>query len=161
MNNSLIKKFIPLITIFFLIASFTLVRQLISNTWHIKPMMLDFMGAFFIVFGAFKIINLNNFAKAYAMYDLIAKQSKTYAFAYPFIELTLGVCYLWRCALVLTNWVTLIIMLVSAAGVARELYKGNQITCACLGLVFKFPMTYVTLAEDLLMALMAATMLYL
>jgi len=93
------------------------------------------------------------------MYDLIAKRSETYALAYPFIELSLGFCYLFRCYLPFINIITLMVMLVSAAGVAAELYKGKEITCACLGLVFKFPMTYVTLAEDLLMAAMAATML--
>jgi hypothetical protein len=50
-------------------------------------------------------------------------------------------------------------MLVSAAGVARELWKGREIMCACLGVVFKIPMTYVTLLEDLLMAAMAGFML--
>ena len=31
--------------------------------------------------------------------------------------------------------------------------------CACLGVVFKIPMTYVTLTEDLLMGTMAFVML--
>jgi hypothetical protein len=52
-------------------------------------------------------------------------------------------------------------MLISAAGVARELLKKNRIPCACLGMVFVLPMTTVTLLEDLLMAVMATAMLLL
>jgi hypothetical protein len=51
------------------------------------------------------------------------------------------------------------LMLVSAVGIGMELAKKKEIQCACLGLVFNIPMTYVTLAEDLLMALMALLML--
>jgi hypothetical protein len=50
-------------------------------------------------------------------------------------------------------------MLISALGVANELRKKQTIMCACLGTVFKIPMTYVTLFEDLLMASMALYML--
>ena len=59
----------------------------------------------------------------------------------------------------LTNWITLVLMLMSAVGVFNELRKGKEIVCACLGTLFKIPMTYVTLVEDLLMAAMAAWML--
>jgi hypothetical protein len=79
--------------------------------------------------------------------------------AYPFIELVLGVIYLMHWAGTAVHIFTLILMLVSAAGVARELWKGREIMCACLGVVFKIPMTYVTLLEDLLMAAMAGFML--
>ena len=45
--------------------------------------MNDFMAGFFIVFGAFKIINLPSFVEAYQKYDLIARRSRAYAYAYP------------------------------------------------------------------------------
>ena len=118
------------------------------------------MGFFFLVFGFFKVINLKSFVQAYAMYDLIAQKNTSYGFIYPFIELILGVCYLMRWFLLATNSATVIIMLISAVGVFNELRKGKTIVCACLGTVFKIPMTYVTLAEDLLMAIMAFLMLF-
>lgn len=121
--------------------------------------MNDFMGFFFIIFGFFKVINLNAFAQAYATYDLIAQKSRGYAFAYPFIELVLGIAYITRWQPTFINVVTVLIMLISAAGVAVELSKGKTIVCACLGTVFKIPMTYITLLEDLLMAGMALVML--
>lgn len=164
-NNQIDKKqyaignFFPLIIIITCIVILTILKSAIFQTWSFPSLMYDFMGFFFIVFGFFKVINLTNFVQAYAMYDLIAQRSSLYGFIYPFIELTLGVCYLMRWFLMATNIATAIIMLISAAGVFNELRKGKTIVCACLGTVFKIPMTSVTLAEDLLMAAMAFLML--
>jgi hypothetical protein len=155
-----VSNFLPLIIIVACIVLLTLLKSLFLQTWDFHSLMYDFMAFFFLVFGFFKIINLKNFAQAYAMYDLLAQRSSLYGFIYPFIELTLGICYLMRWFLLTTNSVTVIIMLVSAAGVFNELRKGKTIVCACLGTVFKIPMTYVTLAEDLLMAAMAFLMLF-
>lgn len=154
-----LKDFIPLIIIFALIILFTVVRHYMREYWCPASTMSDFMGAFFIVFGLFKIINWNGFVEAYKIYDVIAQRSTAYAYAYPLIELGLGTAYLMRWQPVLVNCITLVVMLVSALGVFIELRKGKEIMCACLGTVFKLPMTYVTLFEDLLMAGMAAYML--
>ncbi len=154
-----IKDFLPLIIIFSIIIIFTIAKAFITDIWALHSIMNDFMGSFFIIFGFFKVINLKKFAEAYATYDLIAKRSKVYAFIYPFIELTLGIGYLLRLYPTFINSFTFVLMLISAAGVAIELSKGKKIMCACLGTVFKIPMTYVTLFEDVLMALMALIML--
>lgn len=154
------KDFIPLIIIFLIIIIFTTARSYIAQHYNPHEIMMNFMGSFFIVFGFFKIIKLTSFAEAYSMYDLIAKRSRIYALAYPFIEVTLGILYLMHVESPIINIITLIIMLISSAGVLTELLKGREIICACLGTVFKIPMTYVTLIEDLLMALMALFMLF-
>lgn len=153
-----LKNFLPLITIVSIIIIFTIARQLYAG-FNVTNAMLDFMAGFFIVFGTFKIINLAGFAMAYQEYDLIARHSVAYAYAYPFIELALGLCYLFRYQVMLANWITLALMIIGSASVALELSKGRQIVCACLGAVFKIPMTYVTLAEDLIMGLMAFIMI--
>ena len=149
-----LKNFLPLIIIFIIIALITLTHQL-SYGWNTKECMRIVMASFFLVFGFFKIINLPGFAKAYSLYDLIANRFYWYGYVYPFLELFLGVAYLLRWRPFEINIFTLILMLVSAAGVFNELRKGKTIICACLGAVFKIPMTYVTLAEDLIMAVMA------
>lgn len=154
-----IKDFLPLIAVFAIVISFTGLRQF-ANGFDMRAAMQDFMAALFLLFGAFKLLNLKGFADAYATYDVIAKKSKTYAYVYPFIEIGLGLCYLFRLFPKVTNFITLIVMFVSAIGVAIELSKKNRIDCACLGVVFKLPMTYVTLFEDLLMAAMALIMLF-
>ncbi len=157
--ESAIKKFIPLIIIFGVIIALTLVRQY-QTGFSLKSFMTDLMGFFFLIFGAFKIYNLHGFVQAYQMYDLVAQQSIYYAYAYPFIEVALGLAYLAKWNLPVINVITAIIMSVSALGVANELRKGKTIVCACLGAVFKIPMTYVTLLEDVLMGAMALVMLF-
>ncbi len=155
---SKIKTFLPLIAIFSLIAIFTLSRQLFLG-WDWVRGMNDFMAGFFLVFGAFKVVNWKGFVDAYSMYDIIAKRSRLYGYVYPLIELSLGFAYLFRFNPGLTNWVTLAVMAISGVGVAKQLLSKNQITCACLGAVFKIPMTKVTLIEDLLMGVMALAMI--
>lgn len=153
-----LKNFLPLISIVSIILAFTAARQFYFG-FNLTNAMLDFMAAFFIIFGTFKIINLAGFAMAYQEYDIIAKHSILYAYAYPFIELALGLCYLFRFQVRIANWITLVLMIIGSAGVAIELAKGREIVCACLGAVFKIPMTYVTLGEDIIMGLMALYML--
>ena len=125
--------------------------------WH--RAMAHFMAGFFLVFSFFKLLNLPAFADAYQTYDLVAARSRAYAVAYPFVELALGVAYLLHFQPPLTNAVTLVVMLVGMAGVVRTLLARRKVKCACLGAVFNLPMSYVTLAEDGLMAVMAAVML--
>jgi hypothetical protein len=153
-----IKNFLPLIIIYSIIILFTGTKQFFYG-FNIHNAMYDFMGIYFIVFSLFKIINLKGFAEAYSMYDIIAKRFTVYAYLYPFIELLLGCFYLIRFQLLVTNWITLLLMIISSIGVAYELTQKKEITCACLGVVFKIPMTYVTLAEDLIMGIMALIML--
>ncbi len=90
---------------------------------------------------------------------MLARPGRAYGYVYPFIELGLGIAYLARLAPVVTNLVTLAVMLVSLVGVTQALLQGRRIQCACLGTVFNLPMTKVTFVEDALMAGMALAML--
>jgi hypothetical protein len=121
--------------------------------------MARFMGGFFLAFAFFKLLDVRAFADAYAGYDVVAARWRWYGFAYPFVELLLGAAYLSGVAPVATSAVTLAVMLVGTVGVTRALLARRKIRCACLGAVFNLPMSYVTLAEDVLMAGMAAVML--
>jgi hypothetical protein len=51
-------------------------------------------------------------------------------------------------------------MSINSIGVYIALQKKETLMCACLGSLFKLPMTYVTLAEDLIMGLMALIMIF-
>ena len=121
--------------------------------------MSRFMGGFFLAFAFFKLLDVRAFADAYAGYDVIAGRWRAYGYAYPFLELLLGAAYLSGFQPTATNAVTLAVMSVGTVGVVRTLLAGRKIRCACLGAVFNLPMSYVTLAEDALMAAMAAVML--
>ncbi len=121
--------------------------------------MAAFMGCFFFIFGILKVIRIHDFVMAYRKYDLIAMRSRAYAYLFPFLELGAGLAYLFSWQIKIISAVALPILLISALGVYLKLQQKELIPCACLGTVFKVPMTYVTLGEDLLMALMAAMFL--
>lgn len=162
MNKSTrnIKDFIPLFVLFGCVILFTILCQYYTDEWDITATMSYFMAGFFLIFGTVKLLKLSDFAQAYATYDIIAQRSHTYALLYPFLEIGLGIAYLTRFMPWYTNLATLILMSVSSIGVVRALYQQQEITCACLGTVFKIPMTWVTALEDIGMALMAAYMLF-
>jgi hypothetical protein len=128
-----------------------------SWSWH--AFMLDFMAGFFLVFSFFKLLDIRGFASAYAMYDLLAMRVGPWAFAYPFVELALGIMYLVRFQLPIANIATLALMLFGAIGILNALRQKKQLRCACLGTALNLPMTTVTLVEDLVMAAMAGAML--
>ena len=120
-----------------------------------------FMAGFFLVFSFFKLLDINAFANAYAGYDLLAKRWRGWGLVYPFVELALGVAYLANFNPMLTHWATIIVMGFSALGVIKAVASKTQIQCACLGTVFKLPMSTVTIVEDVGMVLMAAAMIWL
>jgi copper chaperone CopZ len=122
--------------------------------WH--ESMRYFMAGFFLVFSFFKLLDVPAFADAYADYDLLAKRWRGWGLIYPFVELALGLAYLANWNPLLTNWTTLFIMGFSAIGVIRAVLDKRSIRCACLGAVFKLPMTTVTVIEDVSMVAMAA-----
>ena len=118
-----------------------------------------FMAGFFLVFSFFKLLDINAFANAYAGYDLLAMRWRGWGLIYPFVELGLGIAYLANFNPLLTHWATIIVMGFSALGVIKAVASKTQIQCACLGTVFKLPMSTVTIIEDVGMVLMAAFML--
>ncbi|MBC7766920.1 hypothetical protein H7Y21_02930 [Arenimonas sp.] len=155
----MLKKLIPLLSIFSLIILLTFGTALYQHNLTLMNLMMLSMAFFFLVFGLFKLNNLKGFAKAYAMYDVIAMKSKSYAIAYPFIEIVLGLMYIFAYGGVYRDIFTFIIMSVSGYGVWKALQAKEEIQCACLGTVFKVPMTKVTLSENLFMAFMALYMI--
>lgn len=120
----------------------------------------NFMGAFFLAFSFFKLLDLRGFANNYRTYDVVARQVPAYGYAYPFIELLLGVAYITSFQPFATNLATLVVMSVSSLGVVQSLLNKRKIRCACLGTVFNLPMSTVTLIEDGLMVVMAAFALF-
>ncbi|OQW69644.1 MAG: hypothetical protein BVN34_04895 [Proteobacteria bacterium ST_bin12] len=156
---SWLSTYKPLIMVFFYILLVTLAVEFIYGEFSLHRFMPNFMAGFFLVFSFFKLLDLAGFASSYAMYDLLAKRVYSYGFVYPFIELALGIAYLINFKPMLTNAITLSVMLFSSIGVILAVMNKQKIKCACLGSGFSLPMTTVTIIEDLLMVAMAAWML--
>jgi copper chaperone CopZ len=145
-----LKIYYPL----FLVVGLIAVGSLAGPGW-----MLNFMGGFFLVFGAFKLLDVPAFANAYARYDVIAKAFKPWGYAYPLIETALGLAFLFRFQIPTMLWVALVLSLIGAIGVIQANLRKETIQCACLGTVFQLPMSVVTIIESLGMAITAAGML--
>lgn len=147
----------PLLLVFAFITGVSV----LTSGLHLMHFMNHFMAGFFIVFSFFKLLDLKAFVATYEMYDIIAKRVRLYAYAYPFIELALGVAFLTMFNPFVTNIITIIVMGISLIGVLESVLNKRKIQCACLGAVFNLPMSTVTILEDGLMIAMSITMLLL
>lgn len=155
-----IKVYYPLILIVLYITGVAFINNVSSEGINWQGWMHHFMAGFFLVFSAFKLLDLAGFADGYASYDLLAKRWPTYGYLYPFLELGLGILYLTRFFPAATDIATIIIMGFSSIGVINSLVKKQAFQCACLGTLLKVPLSSITLVEDLTMVLMAALSLY-
>lgn len=148
----------PLAIIVLYLLGVTLLIEYSSGTFALERWMPNFMAGFFLVFSFFKMLDIPAFATAYQSYDLVAARAKWYGYAFPFIELGLGIAYLLYSDNSLTHLITSVVMFVSLAGVIRSVVRKSEIQCACLGTVFNLPMSSVTIIEDGIMLAMALIM---
>lgn len=157
--KSRLQLYEPLILVLACILLFTFFLDFVGNNYSLDNTFNNFMAAFFLVFGGFKAIRLKSFAEAYRSYDIIAQNSYIYSYLYPFIEIGLGLSFLFHFGMPITAALVLIIMVVNSIGVLLSLRRPAMLRCACLGDVFRLPLNYVSLGEDLFMAWMALCML--
>ena len=158
-QKSLLATYYPLLLVFGYLVGIVALLELRTGSFDWMRAMGRFMAGFFLVFSFFKLLDLRGFVDSFRSYDVLARRLPAYGWAYPFIELLLGVAYslgLWP---VVTNLVTLVVMAVGTVGVAQALLEKRLIRCACLGSVLNLPMSSVTLIEDVLMVAMALAML--
>ena len=152
------KRFLPLIFISLLTVCFTLAHTwLLSGDAHVFMQYL--MAGYFLIFGALKVSNWSAFVRSYHKYDWLAARSSVYAWAYPAIEIVLGVLYYLALWPFFVNLFVVVLMLEKALSVYTAVKARKISKCACLGGWFSIPITYVTVIEDLLMAGMALWMI--
>ena len=157
-SPSKLKQLFPLFLIFVYLIAASIFFQ--KNSFRITDFMIDFMGLFFVVFSFFKFLDYKGFPNAFARYDPLAKRSAFYAKIYPFIETLLGLMLLLRWQLNFAFITTIVILSITTFGVVYTLFDKNKINCACLGTALKLPMTEATLIENVIMLVMAVTMLF-
>jgi copper chaperone CopZ len=158
-RKSWLATYAPVLLIFVYLFSVTTIVELIADRIDISRWMRHFMAGFFLIFSFFKMLNLKGFKDSYAMYDIIARKFPVWGYMYVCIEVLLGIAFLTNFNPVLTNSVTLLVMSVSIVGVLNAVLDKKTIQCACLGAVFKLPMSTVTIIEDGLMIAMSLGML--
>lgn len=149
------STYYPLLLVVAFLLGFVAYLEWLAGSFVAMRAMRNFMGGFFVTFAFFKLLDVRGFADAFRTYDIAARRFPLYGAAYPWIELALGVAYLTNFAPTATNIITLVLMGLGLAGVTQALLAKRRIQCACLGTVFKLPMSKVTFVEDALMAAMA------
>jgi cation transport ATPase len=144
-----IKQLWPL----FLSLIYVFVGTILINHSSLEPkkMMTDFMGLFFILFSFFKLLDIRGFSRSFSMYDVLAKRISFYGLVYPFIEMILGVMFLFQNHIYYALLITFIILTSTTIGVIQTLILKRSIKCACLGTVLDLPMTEATLIENSIM----------
>lgn len=152
-----IQEYLPLLTLL-LVTALAASAKDASYGPDGRPLrwMHDFMGFFLLNLALLKFFDLPGFADGFQKYDLLAKRSRRYALAYPFIELALGLGYLafWPPATVYVA--TMIVLGFGTLGVVTALARGLDLKCASLGTALKVPLTTVALVEDVALFAMAA-----
>jgi cation transport ATPase len=154
-----LARYKPLAIIFAFIVLASVITPLREGVFNVQGWMHDFMGAFFLVFAFFKLLDLRGFASAFAQYDPLARRWAAYGLLYPWIELALGLTFLLRWHTYVAAAATLIVLGITTAGVVRVLRDRQTIQCACIGTGFNLPMSTVTVIENTLMMAMSVWML--
>jgi len=121
--------------------------------------MSHFMGFVLVFFGLIKLSDIAGFAHGFTQYDPFAKRSLTYAQAYPFIEILLGVLFISQLLILPATLVTLVVYGASLWGALQSLLKKESLHCVCLGTYFKLPLSTVSIIESGFMIVMCVWML--
>lgn len=150
-----IKTYRPLITVFAFVILASLAFQVSLGIFDSHLFMNHLMAGFFIALSFFKFLDLKAFAESFSSYDPIAQRWLSYGYIYPFIELTIGLMYVSSLALPVANALTILILSSSTFGVYKRLKSKSAFQCACLGTIFNLPLSKVTIAENVVMILMA------
>lgn len=118
--------------------------------------MHEFMGVVLVALSYFKFLDLPKFAEGFSTYDPIAKRIRPYGYVYPFLELISGIAFLMSIAVPLVSALVILFLSSTTYGVAQALADKRKFQCACLGTIFKLPLTKVTIIENIVMLVMVA-----
>ncbi len=121
---------------------------------------MGFMGIALCMLASLKLMDMEGFAAGFAKYDLLSKRVKPYAWAYPVIELGLGLALLAKLASPFIALVSLAVGVIGAVSVVKAVYIDKmEINCACIGGNSKAPLGVVSLLENLMMVAMGVMLL--
>ncbi|AFY55694.1 glutaredoxin-like protein [Rivularia sp. PCC 7116] len=120
-----------------------------------------FMGFSLSLLASLKLMDIESFAESFQKYDLITKKIKPYAKVYPFAELAIALGFLSGVAPLATGITSLFIGVSGAISVVKAVYIDKlALNCACVGGNSQAPLGIVSFAENAIMAIMGATLIY-
>jgi len=123
-----------------------------------------FMGITLCLLAMLKLMDVPAFAASFRKYDLLSRRWRIWAGLYPGVELLVGLGILLRpdlpVAARLIGATALLLGLMGMLSVGKAVFVDRlALNCACVGGNARVPLGVVSLAENLLMALMGAAML--
>lgn len=149
------KIYWPLLAALGLILAYVALRMGISKTYPVSQFMNDFMAGFFLVFSILELNTYESFQETFRKYDLIAQKYHFYAQIYPIVLLFFGIFLHFNSLTIPISVLTIVLFGIQTYGIIQILKKGEKIQCACLGTKFVLPLSWVTVAENVIMILMA------
>ncbi|WP_250890209.1 MauE/DoxX family redox-associated membrane protein [Sphingobium nicotianae] len=118
-----------------------------------------FIALCMVLLAMLKLQDLDRFATMFLGYDLLARRSVPYAYAYPFAQLGAGLLMLTGLLPLLAIPVALIIGGIGAVSIYKAVYvEKRSLKCACVGGGSNVPLGFVSLTEDVMMVAMALWM---
>jgi glutaredoxin len=152
----------PVIAVFMVAALMAL-----AATWATYSTVLTWSAAkWFIAFSMcvlalMKLQDVESFATMFLNYDLLARRWVPYGYIYPFAELLAGVLMISGALLWLSIPVAAFIGSIGAVSVFKAVYiDKRELKCACVGGSSKVPLGFVSLAENVMMLVIAGWMLW-
>jgi len=111
-----------------------------------------------LAFGILQTLALTRAAAMLRQYDPLARKFRLYSYAYPLIQLGFGFAYLLWLSPIIVNLLAMLFVGINTLGVIEVLVQKKKVRCGCLGLALNAPVSFVTLAENVFMLLMATSM---
>ncbi|WP_373539456.1 MauE/DoxX family redox-associated membrane protein [Chamaesiphon sp.] len=145
--------------------SYTPVIALFSTaglmTLALSLKMSGFMGIALSMLASLKLMDLDSFTASFQNYDLVTKKFKSYGKIYPFLELAIGLGFLSGVAPLLTGIASTTVGVSGVGSVVKAVYIDKMaLNCACVGGNSKAPLGVISMAENLMMTIMGAMLIY-
>lgn len=158
-EKNIVQELAPLFLVVVAVSVVASLRHFTDFLW--MSYMMDWMGIFLVVFGGFKLLDIQGFVEGFASYDVIAKRYPAYGYVFPFIEILLGTLYLLGFMFLVQNVAVLLLSLLGMYSAYAVITNKLEVRCVCLGSLFHIPMTWATFVENTLMVVMVGIMLLL
>jgi len=150
-EESTLQAYAPVIAVF----STALLMSLASALG-----VMGFMGFSLCLLACLKLMDLPSFVEGFMQYDLLAPRLPAYAWAYPFLELGVGLALLGSLLLTPVAFLAIAVGLTGGVSIIKAVYIDRQdLDCACVGGNYDVPLGFVSFIENAVMAGMGLAIL--
>lgn len=151
-DESTLQAYAPVIAVF----STALLMSVVSSMG-----VMGFMGFSLCLLACLKLMDLPSFVDGFMQYDLLAPHLPAYGWAYPFLELGVGLALLGSLLLNPVAGLAIAVGLIGGVSIIKAVYIDHQdLDCACVGGNYDVPLGFVSFTENAVMAGMGLAILF-